>query len=134
VNDLAGGQVQVAFTTMPTATALYQGKKIVPLGVSSPQRQADTPDVPTFEEAGVPNMTVQSWWGLVAPAGTPKPVLDKLNAAMEKVMQSPKVKARLVAVGVNVPADTSAAALQNLLTADFARWKDVVTRANVKFE
>jgi tripartite-type tricarboxylate transporter receptor subunit TctC len=77
---------------------------------------------------------VQSWWGLVAPAGTPKPVLDKLNAAMEKVMQSPKVKGRLVAVGVNVPADTSAAALQNLLTADFARWKDVVTRANVKFE
>ncbi|OZI37079.1 hypothetical protein CAL29_01185 [Bordetella genomosp. 10] len=133
-NDLAGGQIETSFTTMPTASALYQGGKIRPLAVSSPQRQADTPDVPTFEEAGVPNMTVQSWWGLVAPAKTPAPVLARLNTAMEKVMQSPKVKSRLNGVGVNVPADTSAKALQVLLTADFARWQDVVKRAGVKFE
>ncbi|WP_454688288.1 Bug family tripartite tricarboxylate transporter substrate binding protein [Achromobacter aloeverae] len=133
-NDLAGGQIETSFTTMPTASALYQGGKIRPLAVSSPQRQADTPDVPTFEEAGVPNMTVQSWWGLVAPAKTPAPVLARLNTAMEKVMQSPKVKSRLNGVGVNVPADTSAKALQALLTADFARWQDVVKRAGVKFE
>lgn len=134
VNDLAGGQIETSFTTMPTATALYQGHKIRPLAVSSPQRQAETPDVPTFDEAGIANMTVQSWWGLVAPSRTPAPVLQRLNEAMAKVMQSPKVKARLASVGVNLPADTSAAALQTLLTADFARWKDVVVRADVKFE
>jgi tripartite-type tricarboxylate transporter receptor subunit TctC len=134
VNDLAGGQIQLSFTTMPTATALYQGKKILPLGVSSPQRQSETPDVPTFQEVGIPNMAVQSWWGLVAPARTPQPVLARLNAAMDKVMRSPKVQGRLASVGVNVPTDTSAAALQGLLTADLARWKDVVTRADIKFE
>ncbi len=133
-NDLAGGQIETSFTTMPSASALYQSHKIRPLAVSSPQRQPDTPDVPTFQEAGVANMTVQSWWGLVAPVKTPAPVLERLNAAMAKVMQSPKVKSRLNSVGVNLPADTSAQALQTFLTADFARWQDVVKRADVKFE
>jgi tripartite-type tricarboxylate transporter receptor subunit TctC len=134
INDLAGGQIQASFTTMPTATAVYQGGKIRPLAVSSPQRQPDTPNVPTFQESGIPNMNVQSWWGLVAPAKTPAPVLQRLNDAMQKIMKMPEVKARLNAVGVNVPDDTSSAALQTLLTADFARWKDVVARANVKLE
>jgi tripartite-type tricarboxylate transporter receptor subunit TctC len=133
-NDLAGGQIETGFTTMPSASALYQGGKLRPLAVSSPKRQPDTPNVPTFDEAGVPNMTVQSWWGLVAPAKTPAPVLERLNAAMEKVMQSPKVKTRLNSVGVNLPADTSAKALQNFLNEDFTRWADVVKRADVKFE
>ncbi|WP_158515140.1 Bug family tripartite tricarboxylate transporter substrate binding protein [Bordetella sp. H567] len=134
VNDLAGGQIDASFTTMPTATALFQGGKIRPIAVSAPQRQKEAPDVPTFDEAGVPNMGVQSWWGLVAPAGTPPAVQEKLSAAMAKVMQSPKVQSRLNSVGVNLPPDTSAAALKTLLTADFARWQDVVKRANITFE
>lgn len=134
ITDLAGGQIEASFTTMPTATAVYQGGKIRPLAVSSPQRQPDTPNVPTFQEAGIPNMTVQSWWGLMAPANTPAPVLQRLNAAMAKVMKSPEVKARFTAVGVNLPDDSSAGALQSLLTADLARWKDVVTRADIKLE
>jgi tripartite-type tricarboxylate transporter receptor subunit TctC len=134
MNDLAGGQIDTSFTTMPTATALFQGGKIRPIAVSAPERQKEAPDVPTFDEAGVPNMGVQSWWGLVAPARTPAPVLERLNAAMAKVMQSPKVQARLNSVGVNVPPDTSATALKGLLTADFARWQDVVKRANITFE
>jgi tripartite-type tricarboxylate transporter receptor subunit TctC len=134
VNDLAGGQIDASFTTMPSATALYQAGRVRPLAVSSPQRQKETPDVPTFDEAGVANMTVQSWWGLVAPARTPAPVLEKLNAAMAKVMQSPKVVGRLSSVGVNLPSDTSAAALQKLLAADFTRWDEVVKRAGITFE
>jgi tripartite-type tricarboxylate transporter receptor subunit TctC len=134
VNDLAGGQIDASFTTMPTATALYQAGKIRPIAVSAPQRQKETPDVPTFDEAGVPNMGVQSWWGLVAPARTPAPVLEKLGAVMTKVMQSPKVQGRLNSVGVNLPSDTSADALKSLLTADFARWQDVVSRAHITFE
>ncbi|CAM3681988.1 tripartite tricarboxylate transporter substrate binding protein [Bordetella sputigena] len=134
VNDLAGGQIDASFTTMPTATALFQAGKIRPIAVSAPQRQKETPDVPTFDEAGVPNMTVQSWWGLVAPSRTPAPVLEKLGAAMTKVMRSPKVQSRLNSVGVNLPPDTSATALKGLLTADFARWQDVVKRANITFE
>jgi tripartite-type tricarboxylate transporter receptor subunit TctC len=134
ITDLAGGQIQASFTTMATASALYQGGKIRALAVSSPKRHKDTPDVPTFQELGVPNMTVQSWWGLVAPSGTPTAVLQKLDVAMAKVMQSPKVASRLANVGVDMPPDSSAAAFQTLLTADFARWNDVVERAHIKLE
>jgi tripartite-type tricarboxylate transporter receptor subunit TctC len=134
VNDLAGGQIDASFTTMASATALFQGGKIRPIAVSAAQRQKEAPDVPTFDEAGVPNMGVQSWWGLVAPAKTPAPVLEKLSAAMAKVMQSSKVQGRLSSVGVNLAPDTSADALKSLLTADFTRWQDVVTRAHITFE
>ncbi|MCY1305890.1 Tripartite tricarboxylate transporter family receptor [compost metagenome] len=119
---------------MPTAAALFQGGKIAPIAVSSPAREAATPEVPTFGELGLPKLTVQSWWGLMAPAGTPKPVLDKLERAMATVMQSAPVKQRLGSVGVEPPADPSAQALTRLLAADFDRWHDVVKRAGIKFE
>lgn len=134
VNDLAGRQIDASFTTMASAVALFQSGKIKPIGVSSPARQAGTPDVPTFQELGYPGLTVQSWWGLVAPAGTPEPVQKKLSEAMTKVMQSEPVKQRLASVGMNLPPDTSAAALKALLTQDFARWADLVQRANITFE
>ncbi|MNT73848.1 Tripartite tricarboxylate transporter family receptor [compost metagenome] len=90
--------------------------------------------MPTFQELGYPGLTVQSWWGLVAPAGTPEDVQKKLADAMAKVMQSDAVKQRLSSVGMNLPSDTSAAALKALLAQDFARWADVVQRANITFE
>jgi tripartite-type tricarboxylate transporter receptor subunit TctC len=133
-NDLAGGQIQASFTTMPTAAALYQASKIKPIAVSSPERMKDTPDVPTFAELKVPNMTVQSWWGLMAPAGTPTDALARLEGAMKNVMQSEAVQQRLVTLGVTAPADTSAKALSGLLAEDFARWEDVIKRGNIKFE
>ncbi|SAI72415.1 putattive exported protein [Bordetella ansorpii] len=134
VNDLAGGQIETSFTTMPTAAALYQAGRIKPIAVSSPQRQADTPEVPTFSELGLPDLTVESWWGLMAPAGTPQDVLQRLDAAMKKVMQAEPVKQRLSSVGVSLPPDTSAAALQKLLDTDFARWRDVVAKAGIKLD
>jgi|HigsolmetaGSP11D_1036233.scaffolds.fasta_scaffold09548_2 Uncharacterized protein conserved in bacteria len=134
VSDLAGGQIDTSFTTMPTAAALYQAGRITPVAVSSPERNRDTPDVPTFAELGMPELTVQSWWGLVAPAGTPKEVLQRLEAAVGKVLQSDAVKQRLASVSVVQPADSGAAALQAFLTEDFARWQDVVQRAGIKLE
>jgi tripartite-type tricarboxylate transporter receptor subunit TctC len=134
MNDLAGGQINASFTTMATATALYQGKKIRPLAVTSATRQAATPDVPTFEEAGIPGMTVESWWGLMAPIGTPAPAVEALRKTMATVMQSEKVKQRLVSVGVNPPVDSSAETLGKLLKVDLARWKEVVERAHVTLE
>ncbi|MBV7486690.1 tripartite tricarboxylate transporter substrate binding protein [Bordetella sp. BOR01] len=134
VSDLAGGQIDVSFSSMPSAAALFQAGKIRPLAVSSPQRQPGTPDVPTFQESGLPNLTVQSWWGLLAPAGTPQAVLDKLGAAMAKVMQSPAIGQRYAGIGANVPDQADAGALQALLSADFQRWQDVVTRAGINLE
>lgn len=134
INDLAGAQIQTSFTTMPTATALYQAGKVKPIGVSSAERMKDTPDVPTFKELGVPNMTVQSWWGLMAPTGTPSEALTRLESAMATVMQSPDIQKRLVSLGVSVPKDNSAQALQGMLTEDFSRWEDVIKRANINLD
>ncbi|WP_141218092.1 tripartite tricarboxylate transporter substrate binding protein [Bordetella genomosp. 2] len=134
VSDLAGGQIDISFSSMPSAAALFQAGKVRPLAVSSPQRQPATPDVPTFQESGLPNLTVQSWWGLMAPAGTPQAVLDRLGAAMGKVMQAPAIAQRYAGIGANVPGQTDAQALQSLLSADFDRWQDVVGRAGIKLE
>jgi tripartite-type tricarboxylate transporter receptor subunit TctC len=134
VTDLAGGQIDLSFSTMPSAAALYQSKKVLPVAVSSPQRQSETPDVPTLQEAGLPDLTIQSWWGLLAPAQTPAPVLQQLEAAISKVLDSPTVQERLSRVGVKKPARTDAAALQEFLAADFVRWEDVVRDANIKFD
>jgi len=134
VSDLAGGQIDISFSSMPSAAALFQAGKIRPLAVSSPRRQADTPDVPTFQEGGLSNLTVQSWWGLLAPAGTPQAILDRLEAAMAKVMQSPAIGKRYAGIGASLPESSDAKALQAMLSADFQRWQDVVSRAGIHLE
>ncbi|VFR61145.1 Tricarboxylate transport protein TctC [plant metagenome] len=134
VNDLAGGQIEYSFTTMPTAAALFQAGKITPIAVSSPERMKETPSVPTFKELNVPNMTVQNWWGLLAPAGVPADVRARLEAAMKNVMQAVPVRQRLESVGVSASADTSGSALQRLVSEDLARWQEVIQRANITFE
>lgn len=134
VTDLAAGQIDASFTTMASASALFQAGKLRALAVSSDQRQKDTPEVPTFREAGVPRMAVESWWGLMAPAGTPKEVQATLAKAMAKVMDTTVVKARMSAVGVSAPADGSPQALQKIVKADLVRWQDVIKRADIKID
>ena len=134
VTDLAAGQIDMSFTTMASASALYQAGKLRPLAVSSDHRQKDTPAVPTFQEAGVPQMAVESWWGLMAPAGTPTDVQAILARAVARVMTTTAVKARMAAVGVSPPADGSPAALQKVVKADLARWQEVVRRADIKID
>src|SRR5690606_18265952 len=82
MTDLAGGQINASFSTMPSAAAIYKAGKVVPIGVSSPERHRDTPDVPTFRESGFDNLTIQSWWGLLAPAKTPEAVRERLSEAV----------------------------------------------------
>lgn len=134
ITDLAAGQINASFSTMASASALHQAGKIRAIAVSGSQRHKDTPAVPTFQESGIPNMTVESWWGLLAPAGASQAVRDTLASAMRKVMQSPAVKARIAAVGVGEPADHGPAALQKLIQADLARWQDVIRRADIRLE
>jgi tripartite-type tricarboxylate transporter receptor subunit TctC len=134
LNDLAAGQIQTGFTTMPTANALYRAGKVRPIGVSSPERTKETPDVPTFRELGMAEMTVQSWWGFVAPAGTPAEIVRRLADATQKALRDPKVRARLQSVGLNEPEGSAPADLQKLINPDAARWQDVVQRAKITVE
>lgn len=93
--DLLGGQVNSLFAAMPTVTGFIKEKKLRPLAVTTARRFAGLPDVPTIRELGYPGYDFSSWFGILAPAGTPKPVIDRLNAEVVKALKDPSVRERL---------------------------------------
>lgn len=131
MQDLAGGQINVSFSTMPSAAAFYQSGKVVPIATSSPERHPDTPNVPTLKESGFEGMTIQSWWGLMVPAKTPIEIRTKLNEAMSKVLKEPVIKERMSRLGVDVAKQTDSATLQRFLEEDLTRWNRLVREANI---
>ena len=120
LNDALAGQVDVLYDNLPSTLPHAQSGRLVPLAVAWPKRVASLPDVPTFAEAGLPAVNDASWFGLVAPAKLPQPVLDKLNAAVRKVSADPDVKAKLEALGA-APAANSPAEFAAQISAEIAR-------------
>ena len=97
--DLMGGQVQLMFDNLPSSLALIKAGKLKALAVTSSARAAALPDVPTIVESGLPGFEASSWFGLLAPAGTPKPVIAKLNGEIAKWLATPEAKEKLLAQG-----------------------------------
>ena len=93
--DLLGGQVNSLFAAMPTVTGYIKEKRLRPIAVTTPKRFRGLPDVPTIAESGYPGYDFSSWFGILAPAGTPKPVIDRLQAEIVKALKDPTVQARL---------------------------------------
>jgi tripartite-type tricarboxylate transporter receptor subunit TctC len=93
--DLLGGQVSSLFAAMPTVTGYIKDKRLRPIAVTTPKRFRGLPDVPTIAESGYPGYDFSSWFGILAPAGTPKPVIDRLQAEVVKALKDPGVQARL---------------------------------------
>jgi tripartite-type tricarboxylate transporter receptor subunit TctC len=100
LNDVMGGRVQVMYTTSVSASGQIKSGRVKVLGVAAPKRQAVLPNVPTLAEEGVKNAEAVVWFGLSAPAKTPKAIIDKLNAEMNRAMAMPDVKARLDQLGL----------------------------------
>src|SRR6266699_3552715 len=98
-NDLVGGHVMVAFNTLPPAISNIQAGKIKAIAVCAPTRLAALPDVPTAAEAGLPGLDVVLYYGLLAPAGTPPAIIERLNKELRQVVNSDDVKARLISDG-----------------------------------
>ena len=92
VTAIAAGQIEMGFVTLPTALPLIQAGKLRILGVTSAQRAASMPDVPTIAESGLPGYDLSTWFGVSVPAGTPKPIIDKLNDTIVKSMSTPEMK------------------------------------------
>jgi len=133
LTDLVGGQVQLMFDNMPTAWPLVQAGKLRALAVTSPQRAAVAPDVPTMAESGFPGFDVSSWFGLAAPAGTPKEIIEKLNASMNKALTKTEVQKRLADLGASNGAGTVAQFAQ-FVQSETTKWSTVVKGAGVKAE
>ncbi len=131
--DLLGGQAQIMFDTTSSAIGQIKGGKLRALAVTSPKRSPEMPDVPTLAEAGFPGMEMTTWYGVFAPAGTPKEVLAKLYTEISTALKSPDVQKRIAGLAGEPGAMTSAefAALNR---ADYDRYGKLIGDAGVKLE
>ncbi|ASI70261.1 MULTISPECIES: Bug family tripartite tricarboxylate transporter substrate binding protein [Diaphorobacter] len=125
MTDLLGGQTSVMFDNMPSAIQHVRSGKLRPIAVTTAKRSPELPDVPTIAEAGVPGYEATSWFGMFAPAGTPKPVLDKLHAALIKVLNQADVKKKIAEQGGDVVAETPAQ-FAAFIQAESVKWGKVV--------
>jgi tripartite-type tricarboxylate transporter receptor subunit TctC len=130
VSDTMGGQVPVNISNVPTIIGPVQAGRLRALAVTSAQRVSQLPDVPTMQESGVPGFEVNSWYGVAAPAATPPPLLDKLNADITSVLRMPEIQQRLTEM-VIPPSPTSRAEFDQFIRAEVARWAKVIKDAGI---
>jgi tripartite-type tricarboxylate transporter receptor subunit TctC len=133
MTDLVGGHVQAGVVSVQTASSFVQGGKLRMLGVMSRQRLPTFPDVPTFAQAGFPGMLVETWYGVLAPAGTPPAVVHKMNVELNELLAQPDVKEALAKQGVDA-AGGSPERMGNLLRSELKLWSQVVTRGKIVAE
>ena len=133
VTDLIAGRVQVMFDGAPSLLAHVKSGKLRVLAAAGRKRNPLAPDAPTFAEIGYPQIDVSLWYGLMVPAGTPKAVIDRLNAELAKVLKLPEVRERFAAQGAEATPTTSEQFAQ-FMRQEIARWDPVVKKAGVKAE
>lgn len=133
LTDVIAGTVPVMFDTMLVVGAQLKAGKLRPIAVASSKRVASLPNVPTFAEAGLPGFEVVSWQAVFAPAATPKPITQRLNAEIARAMKQPDVQTRLDDLGVE-PAAGPPEQLAEFQKAEIAKWAKVVKAAGVKVE
>lgn len=130
VTDLVGGQVPVMFLPMHTVLPHAQAGRVRVLAQSGAKRSAVAPDVPTFDEAGVRGVDVEFWYGMLAPAGTPSEVVNKLNGEIAAILKIPEVRDSLRRQGLE-PVTGTPEQFAQLIRADLARWARVVKDARI---
>ncbi|MDB5809390.1 MAG: LacI family transcriptional regulator [Betaproteobacteria bacterium] len=131
MTDIIAGQVAYYFGTMPSSLPLARAGKLRALGVTSLQRSPAAPDVPTIAESGYPKFETAAWYGLMFPAGTPREIIAKLNAAMMVVLAMPDIRDRLVHEG-SEPMGSTPAQFGAYIKSEIAKWSSVVKAANLK--
>ncbi len=129
--DLMSGQVNVMITTMASAGSQVKGGKLRALAVTGTKRNADYPDVPTFAELGINGMNYEQWFGVMGPASMPRPVVDKLAAAMDQVLRMPDVRERLTGMAMDVAAG-GPAEMKQKVEGDAAQWVKLAQELDIK--
>ena len=131
VTDLMGGQIQLLFTGAPAVLGQIKNGQLRALAVSSPNRLDALPDLPTVAESGYKGFEADQWYGVVAPAGTPQDIVAKLNAQINKSLESPELKTRLSSEGA-IAEPTTPEAFGDHIVREIARWKPVIQSGRVK--
>ncbi|MBR0751889.1 tripartite tricarboxylate transporter substrate binding protein [Bradyrhizobium jicamae] len=133
ITDLIGGQIQVMFTTVASCAALVEAGQLRAIAVTSAERSAAFPQLPTVSEAGVPGYAAEAWYGVYAPAGTPAEIIDRLNKSAAKAVQSDAFRKLGVNEGL-VMVTAPPAELDRYVASEEARWRKVIQDAAIKAE
>jgi tripartite-type tricarboxylate transporter receptor subunit TctC len=133
ITDLIGGQVQVMFDNLPSSLQQIKAGKLRAIAVTSAQRAPALPDVPTIAESGLPGFEATSWFGIVAPAGTPPTIIARINADVNQWLQSPEAKEKLLAQGA-VAAGGSPEQFAAYIHAETEKWARVVKASGAKVD
>lgn len=128
--DLVGGHVDMMFDAVSTMSGLVDSGKVRALGVTSTKRSVVLPNVPTMAQAGLPGYTATLWLGLLAPKGTPKPIVDRLNHEIGKIVQREDIRTAWAKSGVT-PLSMSPGEFTHFLTQDIAKWREIVNSAHI---
>jgi len=133
LNDIMAGRIDGTLDSLPALLAQIKSGKVRALAVSGRERAAPLPDVPTLAEAGFPDLVVNTWFGIAAPAATPAEIVQRLNQEILAAVQSPEVKARFDELSF-VPAPMTAAETQRFIQTEIERWRPVVAAAGITFQ
>jgi tripartite-type tricarboxylate transporter receptor subunit TctC len=128
LNDVIGGHMATYLSPLPPVLPLASGGGVRLLGVTSAQRMPQIPDVPTFAESGFPGYRILTWSGLMAPAGTPQPIIDRLAHEVAEALKDPNVAQRLTASGVDLTASTPDA-FAAMIAAETTMWAEAARMA-----
>ena len=133
IQDLIAGRVQLMFESLNSIAPHARSGAVRALAVSGERRSPGFPDLPTIAEAGVPGYAAPTWSGVIAPAGVPRPIIEKLNAAINTAIQSPTFRERFAAIG-DEPAGGTPEEFAELIRADSAKWGEVVRRSGARLD
>jgi tripartite-type tricarboxylate transporter receptor subunit TctC len=133
MNDLLAGQIDLEFDGLATSAPQINAGKLVAIAVAANKRSPVIPNVPTFQEAGLPDYVVSTWYSVFAPAGTPKPIVDKMIVEVQKALNTPKLKAIWEKSGSEVPTLTGEA-FGKQVRADVTRWSAVVKKSGATLD
>jgi tripartite-type tricarboxylate transporter receptor subunit TctC len=131
VTDVMGGQVPLLWVSIPAVAQFVKAGRLKAFAVSTVKRSTAFPDVPTMQEAGVPEFEVDSWYAMFVPAKTPKPIVDKLNRALDQIVHEPDIREKLLAQGSEGVGGT-AEALGKTIDVELVKWAKLAKEANIR--
>jgi tripartite-type tricarboxylate transporter receptor subunit TctC len=131
ITDVLGGQVELTFVGAPASMPHIQSGKLKVLAVTTPKRAIAFPNVPTVAEMGYPGYEVGAWYGVLAPAGTPAAIVERLSSDLAKTVNAPKIRERLLQLGIE-PVGSTPKQFQAHIETEIARWTPVIQKAGIK--
>jgi tripartite-type tricarboxylate transporter receptor subunit TctC len=134
MNDVASGQIQLAFPGAPIGLPLAKTGRVRALAVTSAERTATDPTLPTVAESGLQGYAVNPWYGLLAPAGTPRPIIDRWHAEVQRILRDPEVKKHWLTLGADPTYSETPGAFAAMMREESERWADLIESANIQLK